>query len=82
MANAVTSVFANIRSNLSKFEGVLVSLIGLQAIVGSLVEGVPQVARYVDGAFAAVVVVSALIKNFLANTSGGTPPLAAARKRK
>ena len=77
MANAVTSVFANIRDNLSKFEGVLVSLIGLQAVVGALVEGVPQVARYVDGAFAAVVVLSALVKNFLANTSGTT---AAARR--
>jgi hypothetical protein len=82
MANKLTSVFSNIRDNLSKFEGALVSLIGLQAVVGALVEGVPQVARYVDGAFAAVVVLSALVKNFLANTAppSVTPP--AARKRK
>lgn len=72
MANAFTSVFTGIRDNLSKFEGVLVALIAVQATVGALVAGIPQVARIVDGVFAAAVVLSALLKNFLANTGG--PP--------
>ena len=78
MANALTSIFANVRANLSKLEAALVTLISAQAIVASLVSGIPQVAKYVDGAFAVVVVAAALLKNFLANTA--SPPAASRRR--
>jgi hypothetical protein len=74
MANVLTSVFTGLRDNLSRLEALLVSAISTQAVVASLVAGIPQVAKYVDGAFAAAAVLALLVKNFLANT-GGTPPV-------
>lgn len=81
MANPVASVFGNIRSNLTRLEGLLVSAIGVQAIVASLVAGIPQLAKYVDGAFAAAAVLLLLIKNFLANTPSAAPAPAPKTRR-
>ena len=74
MANLLTSVFSGLRDNLSRLEALLVSAISVQAVVASLVAGVPQLAKYVDGAFAAASVLALLVKNFLANTAAATPP--------
>lgn len=75
MAFTFADVFGGLRDNLTKLEGALTALIGLQAVVGSMVNGIPQVAKYVDGAFAALVVVSLFVKNLLVNVGGGSTPL-------
>lgn len=74
---ALTSVFTNFNQNLTKFEGVLVAILSVQAIAVQFVAGTPAVERIVQTAFGVIAIVSALVVNYLGNTGGGSTPIPA-----
>jgi hypothetical protein len=81
MAFTFADVFGSLRANLSRLEAGLVGVIALQSVIVPIVNGIPQLAKYVDGAFALVAVVSLFIKNLLSNISpGGSTPIPGARR--